>query len=129
MIIGGSFRAVVSVGSNGGGSTIPSCQWRMSTAFYRTERALFLRQASEQYFTSSQFLAQARRHVMGRPQTAHNLLGSDSLLPLNSFFMNSPSLYRQSIICPDLLRVVTDNRIIFVAQLTGRTVPNSAGRR
>jgi cystathionine beta-lyase/cystathionine gamma-synthase len=34
------------------------------------------RQPSEQYFTSSQFLAQALRHAIGRPQTAHNFSGS-----------------------------------------------------
>ncbi len=43
-------------------------------------RADFLRrQASEQYFTSAQFFAQRRRQVIGRPQTAHGLLGSAAL--------------------------------------------------
>lgn len=42
-----------------------------------------LRQASEQYFTSSQVLAQRLRQVMVRPQAAQSLLGRDCLLPLN----------------------------------------------
>jgi hypothetical protein len=37
--------------------------------------AFFARQASEQYFTLSQFFAQAFRHVISRPQTLHGLLG------------------------------------------------------
>jgi hypothetical protein len=41
-----------------------------------------LRQASEQYFTSLQFLDQLLRQVISRPQTAHSLLGSAVLLPL-----------------------------------------------
>jgi hypothetical protein len=45
------------------------------------------RQASEQYNTDSQFLAQALRHVMVRPHIAQGLLGRDCLLPLKSFFM------------------------------------------
>ena len=40
------------------------------------------RHASEQYLTSSQFLAQLLRHVISRPQTMQILLGSDALLPL-----------------------------------------------
>ena len=40
------------------------------------------RHASEQYFTSSQFLAQLLRQVISRPQTMQVLLGSDALLPL-----------------------------------------------
>jgi hypothetical protein len=47
---------------------------------------LFLRQASEQYSTCSQFLAQALRHVMSRPQVLQGLLGRLCLLPLNVFF-------------------------------------------
>jgi hypothetical protein len=39
------------------------------------------RQASEQYLTSSQFLAQALRQHMGRPQRAQALVGSAALLP------------------------------------------------
>ncbi|EIJ45133.1 hypothetical protein GWL_45730 [Herbaspirillum sp. GW103] len=39
------------------------------------------RQAWEQYRTSSQFFAQARRQVMGRPHTAQGLLGKCALLP------------------------------------------------
>jgi uncharacterized protein (TIGR03643 family) len=41
-----------------------------------------LRHASEQYFTSSQFLAQFLRHTISRPHTAHTLLGKLALLPL-----------------------------------------------
>lgn len=49
---------------------------------------LFLaRQASEQYRTDSQFLAQALRQVMVRPHSAQSLLGSDCLLPLKSDFI------------------------------------------
>ena len=40
------------------------------------------RQASEQYFTSAQFLAQLLRQTMSRPQTKQGLLGSAALLPL-----------------------------------------------
>jgi hypothetical protein len=40
------------------------------------------RQASEQYFTCSQFLAQLLRQVMVRPHTVHSLLGKEALLPL-----------------------------------------------
>jgi hypothetical protein len=43
----------------------------------------FARQASEQYFTSSQFLAQLLRQVIALPQVWQVLLGSDDLLPLN----------------------------------------------
>ena len=43
---------------------------------------LFARQASEQYFTSSQFLAQLLRHVISRPQVTQILLGKLALLPL-----------------------------------------------
>ena len=43
----------------------------------------FLRQASEQNFTSSQFFAHFFRQVIGRPQTVQGLEGSDCLLPLN----------------------------------------------
>jgi hypothetical protein len=42
---------------------------------------LFRRQASEQYFTSAQFLAQRRRQLMGRPQPSQGLLGKAALLP------------------------------------------------
>ena len=40
------------------------------------------RQASEQYLTASQFLAQALRQTMGRLHTRHSLLGRLLLLPL-----------------------------------------------
>ena len=43
----------------------------------------FLRQASEQYKTWSQFFSHALRHVMVRPHTVQGLLGSERLLPLN----------------------------------------------
>ena len=43
------------------------------------------RQASEQYFTSAQFLAQLLRQTMSRPQTWQGLLGSPALLPLKLF--------------------------------------------
>jgi hypothetical protein len=41
------------------------------------------RQASEQNFTSSQFRAQRRRQVIGRPQATQGLLGRAALLPRN----------------------------------------------
>jgi len=41
-----------------------------------------LRQASEQYFTSSQFLAQFFRQVISLPQATQGLLGKYDLLPL-----------------------------------------------
>jgi hypothetical protein len=41
------------------------------------------RQASLQYFTSAQFLAQLLRQLMGRPQATQGLLGSAALLPRN----------------------------------------------
>jgi hypothetical protein len=40
-------------------------------------------QASEQYFTASQFLAHDLRHVISRPQTRQGLLGKFCLFPLN----------------------------------------------
>ena len=40
------------------------------------------RQASEQYFTSAQFLAQLLRQVISRPQVTQILLGKLALLPL-----------------------------------------------
>ena len=43
----------------------------------------FARQASEQYLTSAQVLAQRLRQVISRPQKTQILLGSDALLPLN----------------------------------------------
>jgi hypothetical protein len=39
------------------------------------------RQASEQYFTSAQFLAQLRRQLMSKPHTTQGLLGKAALLP------------------------------------------------
>ena len=40
------------------------------------------RHASEQYFTSAQFLAQLLRQVISRPQATQCLLGRVALLPL-----------------------------------------------
>jgi hypothetical protein len=40
-------------------------------------------QASEQYFTASQFLAHDLRHVISRPQAWQGLLGKLCLFPLN----------------------------------------------
>ena len=48
-------------------------------------------QASEQYLTSAQFLAQLLRQVMSRPQLKHGLLGSAALLPLKPIFKPSVS--------------------------------------
>ena len=48
------------------------------------------RQASEQYFTSAQFLAQLLRQTMSRPQTWQGLLGSAALLPLKLFPPDMP---------------------------------------
>lgn len=42
----------------------------------------FVRQASEQYFTSAQFLAQLLRQVISRPQVTQILLGKPALFPL-----------------------------------------------
>jgi hypothetical protein len=39
-------------------------------------------QASEQYLTSFQFLAQALRQLIARPQCSQGLVGSAALLPL-----------------------------------------------
>ena len=44
-------------------------------------RGRCLLQASEQYSTCSQLRAQARRHVIVRPQTAQGLEGREDLLP------------------------------------------------
>lgn len=41
-----------------------------------------MRQASEQYFTSSQFRAQRLRQVIAKPHCTHILLGKLLLLPL-----------------------------------------------
>ena len=49
----------------------------------RRSRAPWARQASLHTFTSSQFLAQALRHTMGRPHTVQGLLGNCALLPRN----------------------------------------------
>jgi hypothetical protein len=44
------------------------------------------RQASEQYFTSSQFLAHDLRQVISLPQTRQILLGKNDLFPLKPDF-------------------------------------------
>ncbi len=49
----------------------------------------FKRQASEQYFTSSQFFAQDLRHVISLPQTKQTLVGKNDLLPLKPDFLES----------------------------------------
>lgn len=48
------------------------------------------RQASEQYLTDSQFLAQDLRQVISLPQLTHSLLGKNDLLPLNPDFSSLP---------------------------------------
>jgi hypothetical protein len=40
------------------------------------------RHRSEQYFTSSQFLAHDLRHTIARPHATQSFDGSDALLPL-----------------------------------------------
>jgi hypothetical protein len=44
----------------------------------------FVRQASEQYLTSSQFFAQRLRQTISRPHAKQILRGSAALLPLKS---------------------------------------------
>jgi len=51
-----------------------------------TGEDLFCLQASEQYLTDSQFLAQDLRQAISLPQVTHNLLGKKDLLPLNPDF-------------------------------------------
>jgi hypothetical protein len=48
------------------------------------------RQASEQYLTDSQFLAQDFRQVISLPQLTQSLLGKKDLLPLNPDFSGLP---------------------------------------
>jgi hypothetical protein len=50
---------------------------------------LRLRQASEQYVTSAQFLAQRRRQLIARPQAAQGLLGRAALLPRKPAWCNA----------------------------------------
>lgn len=50
--------------------------------FLEVGSVFLARQASEQYFTSAQFLAQLLRHVISRPQATQGLLGNAALLPL-----------------------------------------------
>lgn len=57
----------------------------------------FARQASEQYFTSAQFLAQLLRQVMSRPHVTQILLGSDDLLPLKLIWLRCPVKLVQSV--------------------------------
>ena len=56
--------------------------WVLPVAAWLPPDCFFARQASEQYLTSSQVLAQRLRQVISRPQTRHGLRGSDDLLPL-----------------------------------------------
>jgi hypothetical protein len=44
------------------------------------------RQRSEQYFTSSQFLAHALRHTIGKPQQAQGLTGRSDFLRIFGIF-------------------------------------------
>jgi hypothetical protein len=60
----------------------------------------FLRQASEQYKTCSQFLAQDLRHVIARAQTVQSLLGKCCLLPLNTDFICGCLLEFSQLVCP-----------------------------
>jgi hypothetical protein len=48
--------------------------------------ALSLRHRCEQYFTSSQFFAQALRQDIGRPHARQGLLGSADLFPRKDCF-------------------------------------------
>ena len=54
---------------------------RRSTNAAQPRETTLRRQASEQYFTSAQFLAQRRRQLMASPQAAQGLLGNAALLP------------------------------------------------
>ena len=49
---------------------------------FGTGWAFLARHASEQYFTSAQFLAQLLRQVISRPHATQGLLGSADLFPL-----------------------------------------------
>lgn len=66
----------------------------------------FKRQASEQYFTSSQFFAQDLRHVISLPQTKQTLVGKNDLLPLKPDFLESvmPTQLKKNRLAP-LLKV------------------------
>jgi hypothetical protein len=50
--------------------------------------SFFFRQASEQYFTDSQFLAHDFLQVISRLQATQSLLGRVLLLPLNVDFIS-----------------------------------------
>ena len=52
-------------------------------------KVFLARQASEQYFTSAQFLAQLLRQVISRPQVTQILLGNAALLPLKPVWLMS----------------------------------------
>ena len=58
------------------------CMAYFFAAALTTALDLLARQASEQYLTSSQFLAQLLRQVISLPQTTHGLLGRLDLFPL-----------------------------------------------
>jgi hypothetical protein len=51
--------------------------------------SFFFRQASEQYFTDSQFFAHDFLQVISRLQMMQSLLGRELLLPLNVDFISS----------------------------------------
>jgi hypothetical protein len=71
-----------------------------------------LRQASEQYFTSSQVRDQRLRHVMVRPHARHSLLGSDCLLPLNDDELSGAMGQGDDDETPALVRNVAQNSFI-----------------
>jgi len=56
-----------------------------SQGFLSPDGGFWALQASEQYFTSAQFLAQLLRQVISRPQATQGLLGKADLLPLKPF--------------------------------------------
>ena len=56
---------------------------KSKTVYCFGDLGFLARQASEQYFTSSQFFAQLLRQVISRPQARQGLLGKAALLPLN----------------------------------------------
>lgn len=66
---------------------------------------LLLRQASEQYLTSSQFLAQLLRHTISRPHATQVLLGKAALLPLEPAM--NPRLVQRVVIVVRIGAVVT----------------------
>ena len=71
------------------------------------------RHASEQYLTSSQFLAQLLRQVISRPQTAQVLLGSDALLPLKPL----KTMRRTPLLAEGVVVVVRIGAVVAAPQL------------